>query len=224
LFFILFLQPMLTEKIILPTAYFPPVSWMAAALKASEILIETQETYPKQTIRNHCNILTANGILKLSVPVSKPFGNQTKTHQVKVLYQDNWPQKHFRAIESAYNNSPYYQYYASHFQRFFMLRFDLLTDLNAEALALVNKLLKTEMSLNYTENWEPNHRSAPDYRFLPENNSQWGLENQTPYIQVFSDRFEFFQNPSVLDVIFNLGPRSTGYLKSVNTIIQDKQS
>lgn len=201
------------QKIILPTAYFPSVSWMNVALNSTELLIEIQETYPKQTIRNHCNILTANGILKLSVPVSKPFGNRTKTHQVKVLYQDNWPQKHFRAIESAYNNSPYFQYYAIHFERFFMLRHDLLTDLNTEALALVNKLLKTEMSPKKTESWEPTIHKAPDYRFLFENGTHGELENHAPYIQVFSDRFDFFQNLSVLDVIFNLGPRSASYLK-----------
>ena len=39
--------------------------------------------------------------------------------------------------------------------------------------------------------------------------SGWNYEN---YLQVFSDRIEFVENLSILDMLFNIGPRSRDVL------------
>ena len=55
---------------VLPIAYFPPISWFKALL-LEDSLIEQHENYMKQTLRNRCQIATANGVQRLSVPIIK---------------------------------------------------------------------------------------------------------------------------------------------------------
>ena len=90
------------------TAYFPPVSYVAALLQSNSIVVEQYETFPKQTYRNRTVIATANGLLSLTVPVVRTNGNHTYTKDMAICYNENWPLKHWRAIESAYNASPYF--------------------------------------------------------------------------------------------------------------------
>ena len=68
--------------ILMSTAYLPPIAYMAFLFSCSNIIIEKEETYPKQTYRNRCEILSANGIINLSIPVNKPHGNNTDRKSV----------------------------------------------------------------------------------------------------------------------------------------------
>ena len=61
------------------TAYLPPVAYMAAMAANDVVDIEVCETYAKQTYRNRCTILTANGPLDLTIPIVRPHGNHTAT-------------------------------------------------------------------------------------------------------------------------------------------------
>ena len=53
------------------TAYFPSISYMARFLAEDEPFVEIWETYHKQTYRNRCRVMTANGVECMSVPVVK---------------------------------------------------------------------------------------------------------------------------------------------------------
>ncbi|NPA68875.1 MAG: WbqC family protein, partial [Chlorobi bacterium] len=46
------------NKVVLSTAYFPPVSYFEIILKSKEVFIEQHENYTKQTYRNRCEILS----------------------------------------------------------------------------------------------------------------------------------------------------------------------
>ena len=72
------------EKILISSAYFPPIRYMAACCQASEIIIEINETYQRQTFRNHCQISGPNGILQLTVPVKRVNGNHTQTRDIRI--------------------------------------------------------------------------------------------------------------------------------------------
>jgi hypothetical protein len=47
------------------TAYFPPISYVAALMLHNQIIIEAKETFPKQTYRNRMEIMTAGGVRTL---------------------------------------------------------------------------------------------------------------------------------------------------------------
>lgn len=204
-------QDNMSRKYLLPTAYFPPLTWMAMMLNSDEALLEIHETFPKQTIRNRCRILSANGILRLSVPVQKCNGNQSKTSEIEVLYNENWQQNHFRSIESAYNKSPFYYHYRHHIDGFYAKRYELLTELNHASIQLVLTMLKSEKRFSYTTNWLKDSGDYTDLRNkLSDKNRIFHL---TPYYQVFSDRHQFQPDLSILDLLFNEGPEALHYLK-----------
>lgn len=200
---------------LLSTAYFPNVQYMSKFL-VGKVAVEKFETYPKQTYRNRCNILSANGVLPLSVPVQKNF--HTLTKDIRIDYSEMWQRNHYTALKSAYRNSPYYDYYFYKIERFFEQKETFLVDLNAKIFETLFSMLKLNADWSYTIDYvsEPDgfrdmrdcispkpSRNKPDAEFVPR-----------PYIQVFADRFDFVQNLSILDLIFNVGPESKEYLES----------
>jgi hypothetical protein len=184
---------------IFSTAYLPPVSYIAECLRAEEIVIEIWETYRKQTIRNHCNIYGPNGRQKLSIPVIKVHGNHTLTKDIRISCLQNWQQIHWRSIETAYNNSPFFLYYRDYFEPFYLKKFDFLLDFNAKLLEIIFMILRIEKQIGFTDHYENRMEDRPSYIF-------------PPYTQVFSPKSGFLSNLSIIDLIFNLGPDANDYL------------
>ncbi len=54
---------------LLSTAFCPPIEYFALLAEYSSVYIEACESYAKQSWRNRCRILSANGPLDLTVPV-----------------------------------------------------------------------------------------------------------------------------------------------------------
>ncbi len=202
------------------TAYFPPVSYVAALLQSNSIVVEQYETFPKQTYRNRTVIATANGLLSLTVPVVRTNGNHTYTKDMAICYNENWPLKHWRAIESAYNASPYFLYYKDELELILNKKHSTLIDLNMDIIAFVFKKLKTKKEVLLSDDYVSIiTERTKDYRnvFSPKNKETIQLP---PYDQVFTDRFGFQSDISILDLLFNLGPDSLGYLKEVVRIMK----
>ena len=107
------------QPILLSTAYFPSISWIAVALQSVRVEIEIHETYLKQTYRNRCNIATASGILSLTVPVKRVNGNHTKTADIQIDNSEKWQNLHWKSIITAYNKSPYFLFYRDLFEPVF---------------------------------------------------------------------------------------------------------
>jgi hypothetical protein len=196
-----------------PTAYFPPVSYIVSMRQNDSVSIEIHETYPKQTIRNRCNILSSNGILKLTVPVKKPDGNNTKTKSVQIFQEEDWQKKHFRAIESAYKSSPFFDYYIHHFIPVFENQYENLVELNETIFKIICKILKINLPYSFTEQYEKQPENLIDYRQTFDSENYRKTIDFEPYTQVFSDRFSFEADLSILDLIFNLGPQTGEYLR-----------
>ena len=202
------------------TAYFPPVSYVAALLQSDSIVVEQYETFPKQTYRNRTVIATANGLLALTVPVVRTNGNHTYTKDMAICYNENWALKHWRAIESAYNSSPYFLYYKDEVEVILNKQHATLIELNMDILVFVVKKLKAKKDILLSDDYVSIiGKETTDYRniFSPKNKEAIQLP---PYDQVFADRFGFQSDISILDLLFNLGPDSVGYLKEVMKIMK----
>lgn len=205
------LQPVM---VLLSTAYFPPIVYISCFPGQENCLIEQQETYRKQTYRNRCSILTANGQLDLSIPVSKPHGNHTKTKDVLIVQEDNWYIRHWRAIESAYNASPFFLFYRDDLKDLFLHPADKLLLHNDRILKTIFGLLGMQINYQYTEVFEKRPAGAIDLRNEISPKKKMNAE-LPPYPQVFSDKSGFIPNLSILDLLFNLGPESADYLKKI---------
>ena len=195
------------------TAYFPSILYMARFLKEDAPVIEVCETYRKQTYRNRCRVMTANGVERLSVPVVSVNGNHTMTKDMAISRIEPWQHVHRRCLESAYHASPYFDHYYDALRPVFEGRFERLIDLNDSILEVILRMLGVKKgfahSTDYIREAENDLREA----FSPKR--QADAAHFPSYYQVFSNKFPFAPDLSVLDLIFNEGPEAMRYLEQV---------
>lgn len=187
---------------IFPTSYFGNLAYYQEIIKNSEILIEINEYFTKQTFRNRCEILTANGICSLSVPVKKVNGNKTLMKDITITDQENWRKDHWRAIESAYSSSPYFEYYESEIKELIYTNEPSLVLYNENINKRILSWIGFEIKTKYTEDFLP--YIEKDFRIDLASKHKDSTSKFTEYIQTFG--IEFVPNLSILDAIFNLGP------------------
>ncbi|WP_102407539.1 WbqC family protein [Parabacteroides bouchesdurhonensis] len=201
------------QPVYLSTAYLGPVQQYCKMYQFGEVCLETYENYLKQTYRNRCTIAAANGPLSLSVPIVKPDTLKCLTKDIRISDHGNWRHLHWNAILSAYNMSPFFEYYEEDFAPFYEKRFDFLLDFNEELRRVICKLLDIEPNVTQTSVYEasvPNdfresirpRQPLPDPSFRPR-----------PYYQVFQGKFGFIANLSIIDLLFNMGPESIVVLR-----------
>jgi hypothetical protein len=198
-------------KILVSTAYLPPVEYFSVISHAHEICIERQENYIKQSYRNRCYILSSHGRQLLSVPVYLGSQHKTPLKDIRIDYSKRWQQVHLRALTAAYSSSPYFQFYFENFEKTISRKIDFLIDLNSELTQTVLDILRLKIKLSCTDDFEPAGFNGNDYRYniSPKKQSTFAVRE---YMQVFNNDNRFVQRLSIVDLIFNMGPEAVNYL------------
>lgn len=191
--------------IILPTSYLPNIEYFKVLFENSQVKIDLFERYEKQTYRSRCTILSANGHLNLSVPVIKKNGKNTLVKDVEISYAENWQKDHLKAIESAYRNTPYFEFYWDAIENIILEQHHFLCELNQELMLLL--LSKFGLTVNVTNTSTFIDFEANDFRKTLHPKNETGFVTKK-YIQTFEERYGFINNPSALDLLFNEGPNS----------------
>ncbi len=197
-------------KALLPSCYFPPISYFKTFIDFEQVEIEIFENYIKQTYRNRCEILSANGVLDLVIPIQHTGERIMK--DLTISYAEDWQTLHIKSMKSAYQRSPYFEYYEDKFMSLFQKKTKYLIDWNFETLALCQDLLQWDFEYRKSSKYEKNFEGK-DFRqdFSPKKPQPLSLQK---YNQVFDDRFEFQSNLSIFDLLCNLGPEAQSYLKN----------
>jgi len=199
---------------ILPLFYLPPIEFFDKIIKHSEhIIIENAEHFPKQTYRSRASIHSPNGKLDLIVPVIKGKNVHTPIKDVKISYDFDWQRLHWLSLQTSYRSSAFFEFYEDDFAPFYEKKHEYLFDYNEELLTLLLKLLKLDVQYSYTKDYEKEYPDFEDYRntILPKIESDYQTK---PYFQVFEDRNGFMPNLSIVDLLFNQGPRSVQHLQT----------
>jgi hypothetical protein len=202
-------------KTILPSVYFGPIQYFSKILAAEKVVIEQYDTYSKQTFRNRCTIMSANGKLSLSIPVKKIHGNYTKMKDILIDYDTNWQKDHKRGIVSAYKSSPFFEFYFDEYRWVFNRREKYLVDLNFRLTEVILSQLQINKDLELSSTYtflDP----SKDYREIINPKKEIIIDADfTPveYIQVFITKHGFIPNLSIIDLLFNKGPESGLILK-----------
>jgi hypothetical protein len=217
---------------ILSTAYLPPVEYFQKIISAKNFTIEKHEHFVKQTYRNRCTILSPNGLQNLSIPLVNTH-DKILIGEKKISYVHNWQQQHWRSINAAYANSPYFIYYSDGLKVFYENKFEFLFEYNTELLKALLKTLKIKSEINFTATYiSPLNRHAElvsasdaeslkqvqrdeylcDSRYTISPKNEINSADFKPYSQVFSEKFSFQPNLSIIDLLFNKGPESVEYL------------
>jgi len=195
--------------VLLSTTYFGPVQWYQKLHRVEYVQIEQWESFQKQTYRNRCLIATTQGIQALTVPTER--GGSPLIKDTRISDHGNWRHLHWNALQSAYGESPFFEYYQDDIRPFFEQRWDYLLDFNEAIRTKICELIDIQPKVSFTEKYivdNFDYRSAirpknplPDSDFEPK-----------PYYQVYQQKHGFLPNLSILDLLFNLGPESIFYL------------
>jgi hypothetical protein len=205
------------NAILLSSAYFAPVQFYSMCIKYQVVYIEQFEHFIKQTYRNRCVILAANGPLPLVIPVVKGRGPKIFMKDLKISYDVDWQRNHWRSIFSAYNSSPYFEYYKDDLRPFFENKWKFLLELNLSIHETICDLLEIENNVVLTSGFE----EVPEYTLnlreaISPKKHRYPRDKQfqsASYTQVFTEKFGFVPNLSILDLLFNEGPNSFTILK-----------
>lgn len=198
-------------SIYLSTAYLAPIEYYSKLLQG-DVFIEQHENYIKQTYRNRCTILSANGPMVLSIPIESSGGKKCPIREVRIAEHGNWRHLHWNALISAYNSTPFFEYYQDDFKPFYEKEYKYLFDFNEELQNLICQLIGIETSgISYTNEFHLDI-VGEDYRSKISPKIDRKLADlyfdSIPYYQVFDQRFGFTENLSILDLLFNMGNES----------------
>ena len=219
--------------LLLSTAYFPPIEYLAAIanecrfnpemteVEPAVVFIEACEHYVKQSWRNRCRFYAADGAQTLNYPVChEDFGKPIS--QMRIDWKTDWLTRHERAIISAYRTSPYFEYYQDELFAILNSRPELMLDFNTQILKFF--LCKTGIpaDIRFTSEWEAVTIEGHKVTDLREaihpkrpNSILKDLGLERPYWQVFSPKYGFIPGLSIMDLLFSEGPDSICYLKNL---------
>jgi hypothetical protein len=203
----------MANEVLLSSAYFPPAEYFYLIAHSRKVLIEKWENYHKQTYRNRCMILGANGPLILTVPVLRGSFHKVSLKDLEIDNSRRWRELHLRGITSAYATAPFFEFYFDAISRVISKPFRFLLDLNTEALYSVNEAIGLNTGISFTGEYLAEGAVHGDYRYLISPKKPSSAEGFTniQYTQVFSEKYGFVPGLSIIDVLLNNGP-GTGAL------------
>lgn len=199
---------------ILSSAYLGNIQYYCKLLQPNEpVTIDLGEHYRKQSLRNRCEIMGANGVIPLTIPVYKTSGEKTAMKEVKIDYTKAWQHQHWNSIRSAYKNSPYFDYYAEEFEPLYKKEREFLWEFNRELQQTILDILGVSTPVSYSDSYITESENDTDWRdslsLKPRLQKTDDDFNPAPYYQVFSDKLPFAPNLSILDLLFCEGPNTT---------------
>ena len=196
-------------NICLTSAYLAPVEYYSALAKADIVSLEHCEFYEKQSYRNRCNIAGANGQLALTIPVEKSKGSRMLTRDVRISEHSDWQLQHWRSIESAYNSTPFFEYYKDDLIPFYERNWTFLWDFNTEIQTKMLELLDLQVDIQLTKEYKIDFdENVQDVRNSIHPKKETDVGSFKTYYQVFEQRFGFIPNLSSIDLLFNMGNES----------------
>lgn len=219
--------------VLLTTAYFPPIEYLAAIanecrfnpgmteVEPAVVYIEACEHYVKQSWRNRCRFYAADGAQTLNFPVRhEDFGKPIS--QMRIDWKTDWLTRHERAIISAYRTSPYFEYYQDELFAILNSRPELMLDFNTQILKFFLRKTGIPADIRFTSEWEAVTIEGHKVTDLREaihpkrpNSILKDLGLERPYWQVFSPKYGFIPGLSIMDLLFSEGPDSICYLKEL---------
>jgi len=193
------------------TNYFGTIPYFQAIAKHKKIVIDLHELYKKQSWRNRTQILESSGPLHLSVPVIRPNGSLSIVKEIEICHKTDWRKDHWMAIKSSYTHAPFFFYYGEQVKELIYQEETVLYQFNHTLLKKILHWLDLDIEIAFSEEYS-SPLNKEDFRIALDK-KVYSLE-QTPYIQVFSDKLPFYPNLSILDLLMNEGPLSRRYLIS----------
>ena len=208
------------------------------ALAETFVYFDQVQYLPKDWM-NRNKIRTKSGSIWLTVPVLRKGYRDLKTSEIEINNSINWQKKHLRSISLNYKKSPYFENYIPFFEDVYSRKWKFLGDLNEYMLKWfldelgikVNFLNandfkfqgeKSSLILNMCKELNASTyifgtlgKDYADVQEFEKNNIGLIFQNYNhpKYSQLYR---EFISHMSVIDLLFNHGPKSLEIILSNN--------
>ena len=208
------------------------------ALAETFVYFDQVQYLPKDWM-NRNKIRTKNGSIWLTVPVLRKGYRDLKSSEIEINNSINWQKKHLRSISLNYKKSPYFENYIPFFEDVYSRKWKFLGDLNEYMLKWfldelgikVNFLNandfkfqgeKSSLILNMCKELNASTyifgmlgKDYADVQEFEKNNIGLIFQNYNhpKYSQLYR---EFISHMSVIDLLFNHGPKSLEIILSNN--------
>jgi len=192
--------------------YFSPIYQYKQLLKADKVIFEVFDNYQKQTFRTRLMMYHSNGILPLVIPIKHLKKERRKTRDTLIENNFNWQQNHFRSLKTAYQSSPFFEYYEDEIIPLYEKPQKYLLDFLLQTQELTFEMLQLDTKIKHTSSYKKEYPDNEDFRFFAKTKIMRNFATQR-YKQVFESRHGFIANLSILDLIFNEGPNAVSFLK-----------
>ncbi len=204
----------MNNQAVLSSHYLPCLAYFKALANHPVIHIDLGEHFIKQTYRNRAVIYTSNGSLSLSIPVIRK--NKTVVKDVLLNQENEWKTTHWKAITTAYNSSPFFEFYETELKKVLFNEYRSLYELNDALLLHLCKEIGLYINPIYSNEYVEAGKNIKDYRNTIDPKKSSDLHIDYPrYIQIFEDKHGFIKNLSILDLLFHEGPETLNYIKAL---------
>ena len=208
------------------------------ALAETFVYFDQVQYLPKDWM-NRNKIRTKSGSIWLTVPVLRKGYRDLKTSEIEINNSIDWQKKHLRSISLNYKKSPYFENYIPFFEDVYSRKWKFLGELNEYMLKWfldelgikVNFLNandfkfqgeKSSLILNMCKELNASTyifgvlgKDYADVQEFEKNNIRLIFQNYNhpKYSQLYR---EFISHMSVIDLLFNHGPKSLEIILSNN--------
>lgn len=117
------------SSLIIDLQYFGSVGWYKKVYNYKHVYLSEYEKHAKMSFRNRTLLASADGVLRLSVPIVDGRNERQFYKAIKIV-AGRWPKEHFRAIVSCYNRSPWFEHYRDELAALFEREYEYLFDWN----------------------------------------------------------------------------------------------
>ncbi|MCX7745076.1 MAG: WbqC family protein [Flavobacteriales bacterium] len=192
-----------------PSAFLPSIHYVSKWFHAVNPAIYIGEKYHKQTCRNRTHILSSQGVLPLIIPVKNGSSSHLFMKNAVIVYTDRWQQRYWHSIISAYQNAPYFEHYIEELHQMWFQKDLYLYEYNYRLISWLFLMLGLPIPKIQEKLPDLYDDSLLKIDFLISE----GIE--LPYKQVFSYKYPFNANVSVLDLLMNKGPEAFYWISHV---------
>ncbi len=201
---------------IIENQILPPLEVYSYYKKSEKIIIEHFDNYNKRTFRNRFFILSSTGRHLVSIPLKKGKNNKIPFRDVQISYDSDWVDVLIKTLRNCYGSSPYFEHYyddiISIFNNKIKSLFQLNTQLREFTLEVLDMDVNIEYSTEYRKEYDKNTILDLRDKILPSAKNIYQNGELPKYPQIFEDKIGYIENPSILDLIFNMGKYGIDFL------------
>jgi hypothetical protein len=205
-----------------PLPYFPDLITLIMCHGIGQVELESCEHFQKSSIRNRCYIRSANGLMRLSIPVISEDRRHTDIINVRIAYHTNWKKHHLDCIKTAYGNTPFFEHYIDEIAKIFHKQHETIWALNLDIWEFVHTYFLKSAATSFSQTYVPplqkvfSDRRAYHKEIDYLNSTSSLLED---YQQLPSFIPYFSPGLSCLDLLFFQGPYFNQWLEDSFQII-----